>query len=61
MHADRHISIRSIRRPTPDIRKLSRALIAVAMAQAEKEAAAQHEAAEVMKKTGTAPVGEEEK
>jgi hypothetical protein len=43
----RHIRVRSIRRDPPDIKKLSRALIALAMAQAQAEAdaAAAHEAA----------------
>ncbi len=37
----RHISVRGVRRDQPDLRKLSRALIAVAMEQAAAEAAAQ--------------------
>ncbi len=44
----RHISVRAVRRDPPDLRKLSRALIALAMAQAaaEQEAQAQVEAAD---------------
>jgi|GEM_PF-5466781 hypothetical protein len=61
MHAKRNIHVRSVRRPIPDLRKLSRALIAVAMAQAEKEAAAQHEAAEARAKSDPTPSGEEKK
>lgn len=38
---DRHISVRAVRRSQPDVRKLSRALIALAMAQAAEEAAAE--------------------
>ena len=41
--ADRRISVRAIRRDPPDIKKLSRALIALAMAQAQAEADAQEE------------------
>lgn len=42
----RRIRIRGVRRDPPDIKKLSRALIALAMAQAQAEAEAQatHEA-----------------
>jgi hypothetical protein len=39
-----HISVRAVRREQPDLRKLSRALIALAMEQAAAEAAAQQEA-----------------
>ena len=35
---ERRISVRAVRRDPPDIKKLSQALIALAMAQAEKEA-----------------------
>lgn len=38
-----HISVRAVRREQPDLRKLSRALIALAMEQAAAEAAAQQE------------------
>ena len=41
--ADRRISVRAIRRDPPDIKKLSRALIALALAQAQTEADAQAE------------------
>ena len=41
--ADRRISVRAIRRDPPDIKKLSRALIALAMAQAQAEADAEQE------------------
>jgi hypothetical protein len=44
MHKDKHIQIRGERRDQPDIRKLSRAVIALAQAQAEKEAEAVHAA-----------------
>lgn len=40
-HRERRISIRTIRRQPPDLRKLSRAVIAQALAEAEAEAAAQ--------------------
>jgi len=39
-HRDRHISVRGVRRDSPDLRKISRALIQLAMAQAEAEAEA---------------------
>ncbi|MBF6097837.1 hypothetical protein IU510_07065 [Nocardia cyriacigeorgica] len=38
---ERRISIRTIRRQPPDLRKLSRAVIAQVLAEAEAEAAAQ--------------------
>lgn len=38
---ERHISVRAVRRDPPDLKKLSRALIQLAMAQAEAEAEAQ--------------------
>ena len=41
--SDRRIRVRAIRRDPPDMRKLSRALIALAMAQAQAEADAQAE------------------
>jgi hypothetical protein len=41
--ADRRIRVRAIPRDQPDIKKLSRALIALAMAQAQAEADAQKE------------------
>jgi len=41
--ADRRIRVRAIPRDPPDIKKLSRALIALAMAQAQAEADAQNE------------------
>lgn len=42
---NRHnISVRAVRREQPDLRKLSRALIALAIEQAAAEAAAQQEA-----------------
>jgi hypothetical protein len=34
---DRHISVRAVRRDPPDLRKLSRALIALAVAEAEAQ------------------------
>lgn len=41
MHKDRHIHIRTERKAEPDVRRLSRALIALAMAQAKAEKEAQ--------------------
>jgi hypothetical protein len=43
MHKDRHIRIRAERKAEPDIRKLSRALIALAHAKAEKDAQEQQD------------------
>ena len=40
---DRYIRIRSIRKEPPDLKKLARALIALAQARAEAEAQAEHE------------------
>lgn len=41
--ADRKLTVRAIRRDPPDIRKLSRALISLAMAEAERAAQADQE------------------
>ena len=43
---ERRISVRAIRRDPPDLKKLSQALIALALAQAEKEAQEQAERAQ---------------
>lgn len=40
----RHLSVRAVRKETPDLRKLSRAVLQYAMEQAAAEAAAQAEA-----------------
>lgn len=40
---NRRISVRAVRRDPPDLKKLSRALIALAMAQAQAEADARAE------------------
>jgi len=42
---DRRIRVRGIRRNPPDIRKLGQAIIALAQAQAEKEAETEHKRA----------------
>lgn len=39
---ERHFTVRGIRRDPPDIRKLSKALIGLAMAEAERQAQADH-------------------
>jgi hypothetical protein len=41
---ERHLSVRAIRRDPPDLRKLSRALIQLAMAEAAAEAEAETQA-----------------
>ncbi|MDQ1745486.1 MAG: hypothetical protein QOE23_3825 [Pseudonocardiales bacterium] len=41
---ERHISVRAVRRDPPDLRKLSRALITLAMAEAEAAAEAEAQA-----------------
>ena len=41
----RQVRIRTIRRDPPDLRKLSHAMIALAMAQSETDARAEHETA----------------
>lgn len=38
---DRQLSVRAVRRDPPDLRKLSRAIVAIALAEAEAEAEAQ--------------------
>ena len=42
----RRISVRAVRRESPDIRRLGRAIVALALAEAEAEAAAQRQVAE---------------
>jgi hypothetical protein len=44
---DRRIRVKGVRRNPPDLRRLSRALIELAIAQAEQEAAAEAEAQRV--------------
>lgn len=39
---DRHLRVRGVRRTPPDLRKLASALIALAQAQAEADAATEH-------------------
>ncbi len=57
---DRHISVRAVRRNPPDLRKLSRALIELAMAEAAAEAAAQElKAGSVDAEATAAPTTEE--
>lgn len=41
---ERHFTVRGVRRDPPDIKKLSKALIALAMAEAEREAQAEQAA-----------------
>jgi hypothetical protein len=41
---ERHISVRAVRRDPPDLRKLSRALITLALAEAAAEAEAEAQA-----------------
>lgn len=43
MHRDRHIRVRGTPKTEPDIRRLSRALLALAMAQAKAEQEAQQQ------------------
>ena len=42
-HGERRLRIRSVRKNPPDLRRLSRALIELARAQAEAEAEATHQ------------------
>jgi hypothetical protein len=42
--SERRLSVRGVRRDPPDLRKLASALIALAQAQLEAEAAAEHQA-----------------
>lgn len=43
-NAERRFTVRGVRRDPPDIRKLSRALIGLAQAEAERQAQAEREA-----------------
>lgn len=49
---ERRIRVRSVRRDPPDLRKLSRALIELALAQAQAEADAQTEHTDARKREG---------
>jgi hypothetical protein len=49
----RQISVRAVRRDSPDLKKLSQALIALAVAQAEADARAEHERTEQQSDGGT--------
>ncbi|OZC91804.1 hypothetical protein CH254_04820 [Rhodococcus sp. 06-412-2C] len=42
--AERHVVARGVQRPSPDLRKLSRAVLALALAEAEAERDAQKQA-----------------
>ncbi|MFL6164298.1 MAG: hypothetical protein ACJ74U_19015 [Jatrophihabitantaceae bacterium] len=53
----RNISVRAVRREPPDLRKLSRALIQLAIAEAEAEA---QQAATDQDTTGSEPAAEQE-
>lgn len=44
---ERHVSVRAVRRNPPDLRKLGRALMELAMSQAAAEAAAQQQAEQI--------------
>lgn len=52
-HRDRYLAVRSVRRDPPDIRKLSKALIAFAMAEADREAQTEQQAREATAGNGT--------
>lgn len=49
---ERHFTVRGVHREPPDIKKLSKALIALALAEAEREAQAE-QAARATKPAGT--------
>lgn len=51
---ERRFRVRGVRRDPPDIRKLSKALIGLALAEAEREAQAE-QAARARKSAGTSP------
>lgn len=48
----RHISVRAVRRDPPDLRRLGRAVLQVAMEQAAAEAAAEAEVLQRQKRQG---------
>ena len=54
-HGERHIRARGIRQDPPDLRRLARALIALAQAQAEAEAEAEAQTASEGSGPGSAP------
>jgi hypothetical protein len=56
----RRLTVRGIRRDPPDIQKLSKAVIGLAMAQAEREAQAEQTAREAAAKEQTSPEGDHE-
>jgi hypothetical protein len=55
----RRVSVRAVRRESPDIRRLGRAIVALALAEAEAEAAAQRQAEEQDKETNQSDAREE--
>ena len=57
---ERRIRVRGIRRKDPDVRKLGRALIELAQAQAEADALAQHEAKNTRGRTTRRPRQQEQ-
>ncbi len=56
-HGDRRIRVQGIRRETPDLRRLARALIDLAQAEAEAAAQAEHETGSNPKKGTSASKG----
>jgi hypothetical protein len=59
MSKSRHLRIRGVRKDPPDIKKLSRAIILLAQAQAEADAAAQDEASHEANREDDPPLGEQ--
>jgi len=55
---ERRFTVRSVRRDPPDIRKLSRALISLAMAEAEREAQAEQDRRQKDAEVTSASTGE---
>ena len=56
---DRQISVRSARRAEPDLKKFARAIVSLALAQAEVDARAQRDAAGTATDAPTTPLPQE--
>jgi hypothetical protein len=52
---ERRFTVRGVRRDPPDIQKLSKALISLAMAEAEREAQAEHAARDAESQAASEP------
>lgn len=57
---ERHITVRGVRKPSPDLRKLGRVVIALALAEAEAEKAAADQYVDNAAEEASTDTGKEE-